>query len=273
MKLTSEQLATLKKTELDMLVVVMDICKKLGLRYYAMYGTLLGAVRHQGFIPWDDDIDIAMPREDYEIFLSKAPALLPDHLFLQTPWSDPGYMGCFAKVRNSNTAFIESTVAHRKMNHGVFIDVFPLDYCPLDPKVQRTLVRKKKLYNYRISSEYVIPNLTWMHKAVYRAIRLLLPSVEKVLKKREALFCSTPQNDFLINHAETWRKEAILPVEWFGEGVELLFEGVNIAVPSQFHAVLTQAYGDYMQLPPEDQREAHHYVDMFDMQRSYKEYT
>ena len=134
MTLTPEQVSALKQVELDIFVEIINVCDKLKLRYYVVGGTLLGAVRHKGFIPWDDDIDLGMLREDFNIFLEKAPALLPDHMFLQTIWTDSGYLAPYAKVRNNNTTFIESTVAHQNMNHGVFVDIFPLDYYPEDDK-------------------------------------------------------------------------------------------------------------------------------------------
>ena len=91
---------------LDIFKEFLCVCEKLNLKYYLLGGTLLGAVRHKGFIPWDDDIDVGMLREDYEVFLAHAQELLPDHLFLQTYKTDPGYHHVFAKIRNSNTTFL-----------------------------------------------------------------------------------------------------------------------------------------------------------------------
>ena len=125
---TNEESFKLKAKELEIFKVIIDICDRLNLRYYVIGGTLIGAIRHKGFIPWDDDIDIGMMRKDYDIFLREAPKYLPEQYFLQTVWSDPEYLNCFAKVRDSNTTFVEIPVAKRKINHGVFVDVFPLDY-------------------------------------------------------------------------------------------------------------------------------------------------
>ena len=110
MKVSDKESNQLKAIELDIFKTIICICEKLNLRYYVIGGTLIGAIRHKGFIPWDDDIDIGMTRKDYNVFLKEAPKLLPEHLFLQTIWSDSEYLNCFAKVRNSNTTFIEKPV-------------------------------------------------------------------------------------------------------------------------------------------------------------------
>lgn len=270
MKLTSQQLKDLKRVELDILVVILDICEKLHLRHYLLGGTLLGAVRHQGFIPWDDDIDIGMTREDYNVFLAEAPALLPEHLFLQTIWTDPGYVSCFAKVRNSNTTFVESPVAHRQMNHGVFVDIFPLDYYPEGHRAQQQLIRKKRFYEHRIVSEYHLPYLRFKHKLYYNALRILAPSLKKVLRKQEKLFCSVPKSGKLANYGGYVEETA--PIEWYGDGVTVVFEGMPLTAPTEYDKLLTQIYGDYMTPPPEDKREGHHYVDVIDLDKPYTEY-
>ena len=134
MKPTSEQTNRIKEIEIEIFKSFISVCEHLNLTYYVLDGTLLGAVRHKGFIPWDDDIDVGMPREDYEVFLREGQALLPEEYFIQTFDSDPEYLANYAKIRNNNTTFVETSVRHRKINHGVFIDVFPLDYCPEETK-------------------------------------------------------------------------------------------------------------------------------------------
>jgi lipopolysaccharide cholinephosphotransferase len=126
--------------ELAMLGEFIRICQKYSLRYYLIGGSALGAVRHSGFIPWDDDIDIGMPRVDYEKFLSVAQAELDADLFLQTHKTDPAYPFSFAKIRNSKTTFIQSDSSHLQMNHGVYIDIFPLDGYP-SSKLSRRLTK------------------------------------------------------------------------------------------------------------------------------------
>lgn len=115
---------------LRMLKIVDYICRENNITYWLDSGTLLGAVRHQGFIPWDDDLDIAMPREDYEQFLAIAKDALPEDLFLQTLEADPGYKGygCPCKIRDNNSSIVESYVKEENnYHHGICMDVFPMD--------------------------------------------------------------------------------------------------------------------------------------------------
>lgn len=128
--LNEQQRAELKKCQLEMLKAFAAVCEKLGISYFLDGGTLLGAVRHKGFIPWDDDIDVGMLRADYERFFAEGQALLPEHYFIQNISTDPQYTANFAKMRDSRTTYIETTLGRKRINHGVFIDIFVLDYYP-----------------------------------------------------------------------------------------------------------------------------------------------
>lgn len=127
----------LQKKEFELLKYFIDICGKLNLRYYLVCGSALGAAKYKGFIPWDDDIDVAMPRDDYEVFLEKGSAFLPSYLFIQNYRTDPEFPMMMTKLRNSNTTFIEEMLKNIKMNHGVYIDIFPLDGYPKNKKEQK----------------------------------------------------------------------------------------------------------------------------------------
>ena len=136
---SQEQLQKMQEVEIDLFKAFIEVCQKLQLKYYLLGGTLLGAVRHKGFIPWDDDIDVGMPRKDYEIFIQKAQDLLPEHYFVQTLYSEPTIPYNFCKIRNSNTTFVEYSIKKLNINHGVYIDVFPLDGYPNDKKEQKKI--------------------------------------------------------------------------------------------------------------------------------------
>lgn len=274
MDLSKKMLEDLKQIELDILREFVEVCEQLDLRYYLLGGTLLGAVRHQGFIPWDDDIDVGMPREDYDIFVRKAQKMLPSHLFIQTIETDPGYVNCFAKIRNSDTTFIESSAVHMRINHGVFMDVFPLDYYPEDAQEQIKLDSRKKWLLRRIGVEFKLSAYnTPKGRAKKRIIKMLYPSVSAAIKKREQLYRSTPHSGLMANHGGAWGKKEIIPTSWYGDGTTVTFEGMRLRAPAEYDKWLTQVYGDYMQLPPVEKRVGHHYVDVVDFGKSYKEYT
>ena len=130
MNLTADQLQSLKDRERDMLKTFVDICNKHSIKYFVQGGTLLGTVRHGGFIPWDDDVDVSLPRDEYERFLAVAEKELPEYYFLQTKDTDPEYPNNFAKIRDSRTTFLESSAKNLNINHGAYIDIFPLDNYP-----------------------------------------------------------------------------------------------------------------------------------------------
>ena len=266
MELTTQQLSQLKSLQLDMLVQFKAVCEKLNLRYYLMGGTMLGAVRHGGFIPWDDDIDVGMPRQDYEIFLQKAQRLLPDHLFVQSFVTDPQYPANFAKIRNSNTTYVESSVRKRPMNHGVYLDIFPLDYYPENPKA---LEWKKMALALRINRVFTDTNPKFTTRLASLVACIYCPSVKNALQRREKLFRSVTEGSRIANHCGAWGKKEICPADWYGEGKKLLFEGVEVTVPDQYEKWLTQVYGDYMQLPPPEKRKSHHPLAAIDLDRPY----
>lgn len=272
MELNEKQLSQLKSIELDILKTFIEICEKLNLKYYLLGGTLLGAVRHKGFIPWDDDIDVGMPRSDYEKFIKLAQDHFPKNYFLQTCYTDDEFPANFAKIRKSDTAFIESSAAHLKMNHGVYIDVFPLDYYPEKNTLSFNI--KAKFLSLRIDDALKLNNEYNPKVRIIKAIaRILFPSWKKAVIKRDRLYRSIKKGRKLANHGGAWGEKEIVPIEWYGEGVLAQFENLKVRMPSEFDKWLTQVYGDYMQLPPLEKRKAHHYVDVVDLEKSYTVYT
>ncbi len=267
MMLSNEQMERLKHVELSLLRLFLDVCERLSLRYYVIGGTLLGAVRHQGFIPWDDDIDVGMPREDYRIFLQKAPDLLPPYVFLQHIDSEPDYTLPFAKLRDSRTAFVEAALVDFDIHHGVYIDIFPLDVYP--DHGDGLLFFKKKLYDLRIGAAYSLQNDPLIIRLKRAVSKILCPSLKKTVKRRERLYHSASSGSRLANLGGAWGKREIVPASWYGQGRALMFEGLSVNAPEQYEAWLTQVYGDYMQLPPPEKRHPQHEVAAFDLDIPY----
>lgn len=275
MDLSNEQMSQLKQVELDIFKAFLTICEQLNLRYYLLGGTLLGAVRHKGFIPWDDDIDVGMPRKDYEIFLEKGQSLLPKNLFIQNIKTEKNCPYNFTKIRKSDTAFIESSIHHFSINHGIFLDIFPLDYYPETPKKQKKIDFWNKIYTSRVGFEFDLPGNRFpsLKRRILRLwLKIIFPSWQKALLKREKLMKSTLTETLTANYCGAWGKKEIVPTEWYGQGTMLEFEGLQVCAPSNYQAWLTQVYGDYMQLPPIEKQKTHHYTDVIDFERSYLEY-
>ncbi len=184
----------IQKEELRILIEFDRICRKHNIKYSLSYGTLIGAIRHQGFIPWDDDIDVGMLREDYEVFLEKGQKLLQSDLFLQTCYTDPKYPQVYAKIRKNNTSFVETTVKNIQMHHGIYIDVFPFDYYN-DKRINNIVFSyKKTMLRYRIGLSFYQPQLDKLtcknivHKILRFFSKIIYPSSIEARIKQDGLY-------------------------------------------------------------------------------------
>ena len=279
MEIDDVTLRTLKSIELDMLSSFIRSCEQLGLRYYLMDGTLLGAVRHNGFIPWDDDIDVGMLREDYDIYIKHGQQHLPEHLFLQSSFSEPDFLFSFAKIRDSRTTFIEKSTMNRNINHGVYIDIFPIDFYPESKKEQKEIDIKRRINNIRIRREYTLPpenRMTLLQELIKATVGTILmlkyPSATNAVKANDTLFKHCIKSDYCVNYCGAYVYKSIVPADWFGDGVDGIFEGLSVKLPSQYQKYLESIYGDYMQLPPVEKRVSHHYTEVIDTDKPYTYY-
>ena len=273
MKATFEKV---KKVELEILKEFVGVCDKLNLRWYAGYGTVLGAIRHGGFIPWDDDIDVLMPRKDYEIFCEKAQELLPEHYFLQTLKTEENYYQPFAKVRRSNTTFWEEGTANDQINHGIYIDVFPLDGYPTNC-IQETMFKIKRIvYDNFLYQEGNIKELQGYRKVlafVYRILNGKLDKKEAALKKEKLVSKIAYDDGILVScMVEDTPKAEAVTKDVYGIGKLVEFEDTMIVVPEKCEIYLERLYGDYMQFPPEEKRVPIHTCIIIDAEKSYLEY-
>lgn len=277
----SRQMKEVWAVELDLLAEFIKVCEKYHLTYYALGGTLLGAVRHQGFIPWDDDIDLLMPRKDYNKLLEIGSKEFQNPYFFSTPETEYRFWRTHVQIRNSDTTGAAKDDEHRNNNKGIFIDVFPLDTVP-DTKEQRDAHRKQ----LRNISKYVRSDMDLASfKEKDNALKYFFRNLTVKLMVHDQTYAETFQkfnqacaqysgqnfqaaaHDSLnYREAQVWRKEDFTSCQ------QVEFEFLKICIPSGFQAILAKNYGDdFMQLP-ENPPDTTHGTLFFDTENSYKKY-
>ena len=257
------QLSDYKKILLEMLVEIDDFCKKNKIKYFLYGGTLIGAVRHKGFIPWDDDIDIALLRDDYETLIKNFSSKNKYYklLCLET---DKMYNYPFAKIVDDRVALIEDAAGSIEM--GAYIDVFPIDNCSGDTfekacksiDKMRLLRWMRNFKTIRFSKERLFwKNLVLFFGKVFTIFftrRSIAKAISKKAKKDYGKKCIYVAG--LVN--TTYGYGEVILKKCFDETVDLPFEGHVFKAPKEFDIILRSLYGDYMQLPPKEKQKSHH---------------
>lgn len=259
--------------EMDLYEELERVCKKHNLRFFAIGGTLLGAIRHNGFIPWDDDMDIVMPREDYEKLCKLYHNEFHSPYFLQTPDTDPGYYFSFAKLRNSNTTCISMPFRNSLFNQGIDIDIFPLDYIDISNaegknKAIRESIMKCSSYMKIGSEEY----LNERQMANFNKYNTNNPRQE--YDNIQLLAQSFGKTDYLgINVCTIY---PFLRLSWpahcFEEVEDHRFEHISVAIPKGWHEILSICFGNYMQFPPVEVRGTWHPGEFWDADLPYTDF-
>ena len=256
----------LKKIQINVLDAFVEFCEKRNLTYFLAYGTLLGAVRHKGYIPWDDDIDVMMPREDYNVLL-KTFNMSGERYRVIHYSIDNAFPMPYAKVYDTNTIFEEGV--RTKFHLGVNIDVFPLDYVSDNIKE----CRKQMSYTLFMRKLQVLKNIKILKKRrFFKNLfifinRPILFFVSNKLLNRfinlNAMRFFKNQSNLIANCVDPSNKDEIFYSEYFDSSDSLIFEGSYYNVPSKYNEVLTKMYGDYMRLPPMEQQKTHHLFKAF----------
>ena len=277
-----EQLRQLQLCELDILTKCSEICEKYGLKYFLMFGTLIGAVRHKGFIPWDDDIDIAMPRMDYEKFVKIADRELPHNykvLHFSKRWDVPNKI---LRVENTNTTMIpfdKNGNLVEKLKHGIQIDIFPIDGFPSEEKKQKKLFFQVRLYmkidtyfRQTCSKSYSMP-----HNIIILLCKLISIFMGRCfwIKKYNSVLKSFSLNESSCVSNAGWGFDPyrIYDANFFNDSVELEFEGRNFKCPKNWEKILKIEYGDFMVLPPKEKRTPLHSNYLYDFKIGYNEWS
>ena len=244
-----------------MLSAFADYCEKQGLRYFLDYGTLLGAVRHGGFIPWDDDIDVVMPRSDYErlySLLEKEPeAFGPNYRLASTrnQWSVHKAIFNLIDLRTLTC----SKHRRKRFHYPIWIDIIPADYLPESREEQRAL-REQVIRNVMQVQRAMSPG--WGRWKLFHLLHnlLLTPSIDRKLRETEALCENLKESELaspFLSFINTVWMEDYFPLSWFDDTIFMNFEGKPFRVPREYDKRLRDCYGDYLQLPPEKDREPH----------------
>ena len=248
---------------LEVMKYIDELCRKNGITYYIMGGTALGAVRHGGFIPWDDDLDIGMPRDDYEKFMQVAKSELSEKYYLQNTDTESEYWLTFAKIRKNNTVFEEPSVAGMsdKIHKGIFVDIFPFDYVKknsgvfvhlqfiLSKAIIETMYYKAGVYSTKASLNY---------KTLDSVLNMLSMRMLSKLQSKIASAQNRKKSKYLadLNSSRKYLA-AIYPISYFLPVQDGDFAGKKFKIPNDYDTYLKMVYGDYMKLPKEEERVNH----------------
>lgn len=231
------------------------ICKKNDIPYYMLGGTMLGAVRHKGFIPWDDDMDFGVPRPYYDKLVAALERDLPNHYRCCTYKNNPGVNAAILKIDDCRTVADDPRVRlPLDKQIGLNIDIFPLDYCKADDKNLKEILWMKKIFR----TVYVGNASRSVWKNIIKIILSSIWPISKVemLDRIHKKLSELENGPILANMFGVWREKEYIPVEWYGEKVAYTFEDTEFYGIKDFDKYLTKLYGDYM-TPPKGDKHIH----------------
>ncbi|NBK91495.1 LicD family protein [bacterium 1XD21-13] len=261
--------------EIDILKEIIRICEKYSLSYFVYGGTLLGAVRHQGYIPWDDDMDIAMLRDDYEVFLEKADMELDcERFFLQKSEIMGTVYEGFSRIHDNHSTAIIRKNRNKDCNHGIFIDIFPLDFLPDNLNKRRKQIKKIKflsglIYYYVYADEKV--RYSNVQKLMKLFPKTIWKSIIYKLKKECVRYNDQKGEKVAILSCDPNDEKCYWYWEDIKETIELPFEYLMVKVPKGYDRCLKIGFGNYMEFPPKEERGKWHENEIY--YDPYKEYT
>ncbi len=269
----------------DILFEFDRVCRKHDIKYSLAYGTLLGAVRHKGMIPWDDDVDVMLDRENFDRFCEICPSELGKDYFFQSKKTERAYPYNICRIRKNNTAMIYDSWRNSGMHLGIYIDIYPVDNIP-DNKIKRFIQKWAIIFMtpIRISRNPVVFNTGGMK--FNQGLKKIIKFATKIAPKK---LCEKIENYYIEKYRDKHCKtsgiiceggvllkpeHAELPFEsYYMQNIENIeFGGRELMAVADWKGLLTHWYGDYMKLPPEEERIMTHKPEIFDTHNSYKKY-
>ena len=264
----------IRKVQLNLLTRLDSVCESHGLRYYLAYGTCIGALRHKGFIPWDDDVDVLMPYEDTRKLL-RLQQEFGERYFIQSKDTDSDYRSISMRLRDLQTTCIERDEVGLKTAKGIYIDIYPFYECSENRIIRLTDILRSHLLKVLVNNRPPVNHGKLL--SIMSAVLLRLYSENGRKRKIDLLekrLSSVRGSEILDYYGEdiTLFTAISYPKEWFAAPKKLEFEGMVFNGPSDPDRYLTKRYGDYMKLPPEKDRVVHHTYVVIDPYKSYREY-
>lgn len=260
-------LKILQKIELENLKKIIEICEANNLRYFLIGGSLIGVLRHEGFIPWDDDIDVGLPRPDYNKFVKIVKQYLPDHMDSKTMTSEPNYKCYFTRLINNHKKIFWEHGQYTAVI-GIWTDIFPIDGLPKNRLHRKLHVLNvnvhKALYKFTqidhvttnkqrpIYEKALIKFAMLTHIGKFMSPDKTLIALDRVLQKYDY-----DKAEYVWNFSGCYGKREIVPKYQLSGDRKGIFEGVLVNIPDNAEDYLTSIYGDYMQLPPIEKRKGH----------------
>ena len=263
-----------RKVQLEILIKLDEICEKYGLRYYLAFGTCIGALRHRGFIPWDDDIDVLMPYRDAKRLIGLQNEF-GDKYFVQSKETDPDYRSIAMRIRDEETTCIEYDEKDLNIHKGIYVDVYPYYECSNNKIVRMLDILRSHLMKVLVSNRPPVNHGVLLAKISNYILKFYagdrrLRKIEEIEKRLSSVIGSEIVDYY--GYDITLFTAISYPKEWFGKPKKLEFEGRYFNGATEPDKYMRKRYGDYMKLPPAEDRVVHHTYIVLDPHKSYKEY-